>query len=70
MPKNKESEEERERRRIEAELDRQLKGTFPASDPPKITRSTPATQITPKHRVDDKPGLQRAKQPSSRRGPA
>jgi hypothetical protein len=27
-------------------LDRQLEETFPASDPPKITRSTPATQFT------------------------
>jgi hypothetical protein len=42
MPKSKETAEEREKRELDAELDRQLEQTFPASDPPKITRSTPA----------------------------
>ena len=48
MPKEKETREEREKRELEAELDRQLEATFPASDPPKITRSNPASQVTPK----------------------
>ena len=43
MSKEKET---RERRELEAELNRQLEETFPASDPLKITRSDPATQIT------------------------
>ena len=54
MPKKKETREEREKRELDAELDRQLEGTFPASDPPKVTRSSPATQVTPKPRIDDK----------------
>jgi hypothetical protein len=33
---------------VEDELDRQLDQTFPASDPPKITRSAPRGQVTPK----------------------
>jgi hypothetical protein len=33
---------------VEDELDRQLEQTFPASDPPKITRSAPRGQVTPK----------------------
>ena len=48
MPKRKETREERERRELDDELNRQLEETFPASDPPKVTRSNPATQITPK----------------------
>jgi hypothetical protein len=48
MPKGKETREQREKRRLDDELDRELKETFPASDPPKVTRSIPATQITPK----------------------
>lgn len=47
MPKKKETREEREKRELEEELDRQLEETFPASDPPKVTRSLPITQITP-----------------------
>jgi hypothetical protein len=53
MPKEKETREQREKRELDDELDRQLQETFPASDPPKITRSTPATQITPKPNADD-----------------
>ena len=34
------------------ELDRQLEQTFPASDPPKVTRSAPATQMTPKPHIN------------------
>ena len=32
---------------LDNELDRELEQSFPASDPPKITRSDPDTQITP-----------------------
>jgi hypothetical protein len=38
MPKKSETREEREKRQLDEELDRQLEHTFPASDPPKITR--------------------------------
>jgi hypothetical protein len=41
MPKEKETREQREKRELDEELDRQLEQTFPASDPPKITRSVP-----------------------------
>jgi hypothetical protein len=33
---------QRSKQELEKELDRQLEDTFPASDPPKITRSRPA----------------------------
>ena len=46
MPKNKETREQREKRELDEELSRQLEETFPASDPPKVTRSNPATQFT------------------------
>jgi hypothetical protein len=45
--KKNETREEREKRELDKELDRQLEQTFPASDPPKVTRSTPSAQITP-----------------------
>jgi hypothetical protein len=48
MPKEKETREQREKRELDDELDRQLEGTFPASDPLKVTRSAPGTQVTPK----------------------
>ena len=48
MPKHKETRKQRERRELDNELSRQLEQTFPASDPPKVTRSSPATQITPR----------------------
>ena len=47
MSKRNESPEMRRKREIDEELDRQLEQTFPASDPPKITRSLPR-QTTPK----------------------
>ena len=50
MPK--ETREQREKRELDEELDRQLEQTFPASDPPKVTRSLPAGQITPRHESD------------------
>ena len=34
------------RRQLEIELDRELEGTFPASDPLKITRSKPDRPVT------------------------
>ena len=52
MPKEKETREHRERRELDDELNRQLEETFPASDLPKITRSNPATQITPRPDTD------------------
>jgi hypothetical protein len=52
MPKEKETTEEREKRELDEDLDRQLEQSFPASDPPKITRSVPATQTTPKPDTD------------------
>ncbi len=53
MPTKKETREEREKRELDRMLDRQLEQTFPASDPPKVTRSVPNTQITPKPPSDD-----------------
>jgi hypothetical protein len=47
MPKQAETREERKKRELDDELDRQLDQTFPASDPPKVTRSTPPSQVTP-----------------------
>ena len=48
MPKHNETRKQRERRELDSELIRQLEETFPASNPPKVTRSSPATQITPR----------------------
>ena len=48
MPKRGETRKERKKRELDDELDRQLEQTFPASDPPKVTRSSPATQVTPR----------------------
>jgi hypothetical protein len=47
----KESREQREREKIEDELDRELEQTFPGSDPLNITRSIPGSQITPNRLV-------------------
>jgi hypothetical protein len=52
MPKVQETRERREKRELDDELNRQLEETFPASDPPKVTRSSPASQITPRPRTD------------------
>jgi hypothetical protein len=54
MPKEM-TREQRERQALEEELDRELEQTFPASDPPKVTRSSPRTQITPKPHIEDGP---------------
>jgi hypothetical protein len=48
MPNESETREQREKRELDHELDRQLAATFPGSDPPKVTRSIPASQVTPK----------------------
>jgi len=39
--------DEKERKEIEDELDRELADTFPASDPPNITRARPDREFTP-----------------------
>lgn len=39
------------KRKLEIELDRELEGTFPASDPLKITRTKPERRITPRARI-------------------
>ena len=54
MSKQAEMREQREKRELDDELNRQLEETFPASDPPKVTRSSPASQITPRPETDDK----------------
>jgi hypothetical protein len=56
MPTQKETRKQRKQQQLEDELDQQLEQTFPASDPPKVTRSLPATQITPKPAAKDKQG--------------
>jgi hypothetical protein len=48
MPDEKKTRKRSTREDVEDELDRQLEQTFPASDPPKITRSAPRGQVTPK----------------------
>ena len=53
MPKETETPEQREKRKLDEELDRQLEQTFPASDPPKITRNLPK-RGTRKPGTDDK----------------
>ena len=53
MPKEKDTREEREKQELDEELDRQLDQTFPASDPPKVTRITPPSQTTPKPGAGD-----------------
>jgi hypothetical protein len=52
MSKERETPEQSQRRKLDEELDRQLEQTFPASDPPKITRS-PSKQVPPKQDTDD-----------------
>jgi len=45
----------RRTREIDAELDRELEQTFPASDPLQITRGDPEVEITPKPRRPRRP---------------
>ena len=44
---------ETDRKSLQRELDFELEGTFPASDPPKITRTSLTSQITPVQHRDD-----------------
>jgi hypothetical protein len=53
MPKERETREQREKRELDEQLDRELEQTFPASDPPKITRSVRAKPIDSKQQPDD-----------------
>ena len=46
MTKEIETREQREKRELDEELDRQLEQTFPASDPPKITRTPQLGQLS------------------------
>jgi hypothetical protein len=50
MPKENETRAAAYQRELDEELNRQLEETFPASDPPKVTRSVPESQITPKRK--------------------
>ena len=50
MPKEQETREQREKRELDDELNRQLEETFRPAIPPKVTRSSPASQITPEAR--------------------
>ena len=38
--------DEERREELDRDLDEELEGTFPASDPPKVTRVPPKSQIT------------------------
>ncbi len=53
MPEGKRTREQREREAVDEELDRELEQTFPASDPLKVTRSSPDSQITPKPHLEE-----------------
>lgn len=53
MSKDRKMRQQGDKRRLDDELDRQLEQTFPASDPPKITRGPPATRFASEARTDD-----------------
>lgn len=53
MPTEKETDEQRRKRQLDEELNRQLEQTFPASDPPKITRNPKIEPISKP--AEDKP---------------
>ena len=58
--------DEKTRAEIEADLDRELEQTFPASDPPKATRFPPGKEFTSAADVEDEaqgeePGLPKGK---------
>lgn len=42
--KEKETREQREKRELDERLDQELEQSFPASDPPKLTRRAPASK--------------------------
>lgn len=44
MPKGKETREQRRKRELDEQLDRELEQSFPASDPPKLTLSIPPSK--------------------------
>ena len=48
-----ESSKEQKKRALDAELDRELEDTFPASDPTKVTRGPARRRITPPLPADD-----------------
>jgi len=51
----KETSAQREKREIDRQLDEELEGTFPASDPPKITRfSVKSTSVVDRTRRNDR----------------
>jgi hypothetical protein len=52
------SKKDASRRKLEAELDRELEGTFPASDPLKVTRSKPERRITPRPKTSSRKAKQ------------
>jgi hypothetical protein len=52
MPAEKAVREQREKQKLDEELDRELEQTFPASDAPTVTRNAPARRITPSPHVD------------------
>jgi hypothetical protein len=55
MPAEKAVREQREKQKLDDELDRELEQTFPASDPPTVTRNAPGSRITPSPHVEDEP---------------
>ena len=60
MPHGNPALEEPDRKALEEELDRELEQTFPGSDPLKVTRSSPRTQITSTPHLDEpKPDVDR-----------
>ena len=54
MPKQIETQPAAYQRELDEELNRQLEQSFPVSDAPKVTRSVPESQITPKRPQDFK----------------
>lgn len=52
MEKRRTTDRLRHKLAIDAELDEELEQSFPASDPPKLTRSDPETQITPNRQIE------------------
>lgn len=56
MGKPKETQEQRQKRALDEELDRQLEETFPASDPPKVTRNPRVLEIPTESDTDHENG--------------
>ena len=54
MPKQIETQAAAYQRELDEEMNRQLEESFPVSDAPKVTRSVPESQITPKRPQDFK----------------